>query len=78
MGRNRLKETEGDLRDIESDIPGHIDDQYETGHGNTINRMLIGILLILMAIVVTFMVIIARNLRILEIFHYLKMRIGVE
>ena len=78
MGRNRSKETEGDLRDIESDIPGRIDDQYETGHGDTINRMLIGILLILMAIVVTFMVIIVRNLRILETFHYLKMRIGIE
>ena len=78
MGRNRSKETEGDLRDIESDIPGCTDDQYVTGHGDTINRMLIGILLILMAIVVTFMVIIVRNLRILKIFHYLKMRIGIE
>ena len=78
MGRNRSKETEGDSRDIESDIPGHIGDQYETYHGDTINRMLIGILLILMAIVVTFMVIIMRNLRIPKLLHYLYMRIGIE
>ena len=78
MGRNRLKETEGDLRDIESDIPGHIDDQDETGHGDTINRMLIGILLILMTIVVTFMVIIMRNLRIPKLLRYLYMRITTE
>ena len=78
MGRNRLKETEGDLRDIESDIPGHTDDQDETRHGDTINRMLIGILLILMAIVVTFMAIIMRSLRIPKLLRYLYMRITTE
>ena len=80
MGRNQSKEIEGDLKvnTIENDNPGHNGDQYEAYHGDTINRMLIVILLILMAIVVTFMVIIMRNLRIPKLLRYLYMRITTE
>ena len=45
-------------------------DQDENNHGETIDRMLIAILLILMAIVLTFMAIILRNLRIPWLWSY--------
>ena len=45
-------------------------DHDEVGHGDTIDRMLIAMLLILMAIVLTFMAIILRNLRIPWLWSY--------
>ena len=45
-------------------------DHDEDDHGETIDRMLIAILLILMAIVLTFMAIILRNLRIPWLWSY--------
>ena len=77
MGRNRSKETEVSLKDgtIEIDNSGHSDDHCEAHHGDTIDKMLIVILLILMAIVFTFMAIILRNLRIPRLLRYLYMGI---
>ena len=77
MGRNRSRETEVSLKDstIEIDNSGHNDDHCETYHGDMIDKMLIAILLILMAIVFTFMAIIMRNLRIPKLLRYLYMRI---
>ena len=77
MGRNQSRETELSLNNdtIEVDNTGHSDDQYEAHHGDTIDKMLIVIMLILMAIVFTFMAIIMRNLRIPKLLRYLYMRI---
>ena len=76
MGRNISNEIEGDLKTetIEIDNSDHNDDHYETHHGDTVNKMLIAILLILMAILCTFMAIIMRNLRIPKLLHHLYMR----
>ena len=51
-------------------IRANILDHDENNHGETIDRMLIAILLILMAIVLTFMAIILRNLRIPWLWSY--------
>ena len=73
MGRNQSRETELSLNDDtnEFDNSGHSDDHSEAHHGETIDKMLIVILLILMAIVFTFMAIILRNLRIPWLWRYM-------
>ena len=69
MGRNRSRETEVSLKDgtIEIDNSDHNDDRCETYHGDIIDVMLVVILLVLMAIVFSFMAIIMRNLKIPEL-----------
>ena len=69
MGRNQSRETELSLNNDtnELDNSGH----SEAHHGETIDKMLIVILLILMAIVFTFMAIILRNLRIPWLWRYM-------
>ena len=76
MSKNRLNEIEGGLTtgDIGIDNSDQKDDQYETPHGDTINKLLIAMLLILMAIIGTFMAIIMRNLRISELLLHLYMK----
>ena len=76
MSKNRLNEIEGGLTtgDIGIDNSDQKDDQYETSHGDTINKLLIAMLLILMAIIGTFMAIIMRNLRISKLLLHLYMR----
>ena len=72
MSKNRLNEIEGGLP------PGDIgmdNSDQNVDHGDTINKMLIAMLLILMAIIGTFMAIILRNLRISELLLHLYMRI---
>ena len=71
MSKNRLNEIEGGL------TPGDIgmdNSDQNVDHGDTINKMLIAMLLILMAIIGTFMAIIMRNLRISKLLLHLYMR----
>ena len=68
MGGNRSNETE--LSCNKDTIGDTILDHSVIDYGDTIDRMLIAILLVLMAIVFTFMAIILRNLRIPWLWRY--------
>ena len=68
MGGNRLDETE--LSCNKDTIEDEILDHSGIDNGDTIDKMLIAILLVLMAIVFTFMTIILRNLRIPWLWRY--------
>ena len=76
MSKDRLNEIEGEqiTGTIEIAYSDQNDDHYEVYHGDTVNKMLIAILLILMAIICTFMAIIMRNLRISKLLLHLYMR----
>ena len=77
MSRNRSNEIEVDLKNgtIEIDNSDHNDDRGETYQGDIIDVMLVLILLVLMAIVFSFMAIIMRNLRVPKLLRYLYMKI---
>ena len=76
MSKDRLKEIEGDQITGITEIAysDKNDDHYGVYHGDTVSKMLIVILLILMAIICTFMAIIMRNLRVSKLLLHLYMR----